>query len=216
MLNKIGLAIFYLGAAVLIYAYGEPILNWLREADNPLLVLILVTAIALFPVIPFPVVGGVVGAASGPVAGAAIVWKGSTAASLLMFLFLRYFYREWGERLLNRIEGIAKINRAFERNAFLAIMFSRMLPFIPSVIVNAYSALNRVSFGTYAAASAIGKLPAMLLFALIGDHLVSDPGKILATLSVYGAFLFGALVAHRIWNGSRKNKPMPLGHGSKE
>lgn len=199
MIKKIVLAVFYLGIGLLIYAYGEAILKWFQEADNISLVAFMATIMALFPVIPYPLVGGVIGAAYGPVLGGLVTWIGSTAASILMFLFVRYGYQEWGTRILNRYERIGKLTGMFERNAFLTIAFARCIPIVPSIVVNVYCALSRVSFLTYAIASALGKIPAMLLFAVVGDNLMTEPRNILLTIGIYSVFLGTMLFIHRKW-----------------
>lgn len=199
MIKKIVLAVFYLGIGLLIYVYGEAILKWFQEADNISLVTFMATIMALFPVIPYPLVGGVIGAAYGPVWGGLVTWIGSTAASILMFLFVRYGYQEWGTRILNRYERIGKLTGMFERNAFLTIAFARCIPIVPSIVVNVYCALSRVSFLTYAIASALGKIPAMLLFAVVGDNLMTEPRNILLTVGIYSVFLGTMLFIHRKW-----------------
>lgn len=199
MNKKIALAVFYLGIGFLIYVYGEAILKWFQEADNIYLVTVMATIMALFPVIPYPLVGGVIGAAYGPVAGGLITWLGSTAASILMFLFVRYGFQEWGIRILNRYDRIGKLTSMFERNAFLTIAFARCIPIVPSIVVNVYCALSRVSFLTYAIASALGKIPAMLLFAVVGDNLMTEPRNILLTIGIYSVFLGSMLFIHRKW-----------------
>ncbi|MDH4615560.1 TVP38/TMEM64 family protein [Brevibacillus sp. AY1] len=199
MIKKIALAVFYLGIGLLIYVYGEAILKWFQEADNISLVTFMATIMALFPVIPYPLVGGVIGAAYGPVWGGLVTWIGSTAASILMFLFVRYGYQEWGTRILIRYERIGKLTGMFERNAFLTIAFARCIPIVPSIVVNVYCALSRVSFLTYAIASALGKIPAMLLFAVVGDNLMTEPRNILLTVGIYSVFLGTMLFIHRKW-----------------
>lgn len=203
MLKKLFLAVIYLGLAFLIYVYSEPILAWFQNAEHMLLIILMATVMALFPIIPYPIVGGVIGAALGPALGAAITWIGSAAASILMFLFVRYGYQEWGARALYRYKSISKITTLFERNSFLTILFARLLPFIPSIIINVYAALSRVSFLSYAVASSIGKIPAMLLFAMVGDNLASNPKSILITVAVYGLFLAISLTAYRLWQRKR-------------
>lgn len=207
MKKKLMVAISYLGLAYLVYRYGEAILLWFRHTDQLFLIALMATVMALVPIIPYPVVGGVIGAALGPAFGAAVTWTGSAAASILMFLFVRYGYKEWGERALNRYKGIRKATALFERNAFLAILFARMLPFVPSIIVNVYAALSRVSFVSYAIASSLGKIPAMLLFAMVGDHLMNDPRSIGMTIAVYGVFLLIALGAYRLWQKNNPDRP---------
>ncbi|MGO4180032.1 TVP38/TMEM64 family protein [Paenibacillus sp. TAF43_2] len=199
MLKKTGLAALYASIAFLIYRYGDVILTWFQQADHVPLVVIMATLVALFPVIPYPVIGGLIGAALGPVLGAAVTWTGSAAASIVMFLFVRYGYQEWGKKFLYRYPSIGKLTVMFEQNAFLTIMFARLIPFIPSIAVNMYSALSRVSFTVYAIASSIGKIPAMLLFATIGDTLMTDPRNVFVTVLVYGMFMAVSLYVYRRW-----------------
>jgi len=201
--KKLLMALSYMAVAVIIYLYGETILSWFQQSENLLLVAVMATMMALFPIIPYPVIGGVIGAALGPAMGAAITWIGSAAASILMFLFVRYGFQEWGERALHRYKSIDKVTTLFERNAFLAILFARLLPFIPSIIINVYAALSRVGFLSYAIASSIGKIPAMLLFAMVGDNLMSNPKSSLTTVAVYGIFLVISLGAYRLWQKKR-------------
>ncbi|WP_372663389.1 TVP38/TMEM64 family protein [Cohnella sp.] len=195
MLKKLSLAILYMGIASLIYLYGEDILDWFHQSDNIALIALMAVLMALFPVIPYPFVGGVLGAAFGPVLGGVITWVGSTAASILMFLFVRYGYQEWGSRVLYRYNSLGKITELFERNAFLTIIFARLIPFVPSFIINIYAALSRVSFGAYALSSALGKVPAMLLFALVGDSLVREPRNMMITIGIYVVFISMTLVS---------------------
>ncbi|MGG2200866.1 TVP38/TMEM64 family protein [Paenibacillus validus] len=203
MYKKLGLAILYLGIAYLIYIYGDVILAWFYPSNQVAVVIIIATLMALFPVIPYPVVGGVIGAAYGPALGAVITWAGSATASMLMFLFIRYGYQEWGVRILHRHNSLGKITALFEQNAFLAILFTRLIPFVPSILVNIYSALSRVSFAAYAAASSLGKIPAMLLFALVGDHLMTEPGNIVITIGIYGVFLGLIVLIYHLWKKKR-------------
>lgn len=199
MYKKLGLAAIYMVIAFVIYRYGDAILSWFQQSDNVVLVIIMATLMALFPVIPYPVVGGVIGAALGPVQGAMVTWTGSATASILMFLFIRYGYQEWGVNVLHRYKRIGKLTELFENNAFLTILFARLIPFIPSIVINTYAALSRVSFTSYAVASSLGKIPAALLFVTVGDNLMSDPKNILVTIGVYGVFLALSLFAYRLW-----------------
>lgn len=208
MHKKLGLAAVYMVIAFVIYRYGDAILSWFQQSDNVVLVIIMAALMALFPVIPYPVVGGVIGAALGPVQGAMVTWTGSATASILMFLFIRYGYQEWGVNVLHRYKRIGKLTELFEKNAFLTILFARLIPFIPSIVINTYAALSRVSFTSYAIASSLGKIPAALLFVTVGDNLMSDPENILFTIGVYGIFLALSLLAYRLWK-----RKQPVGGG---
>jgi uncharacterized membrane protein YdjX (TVP38/TMEM64 family) len=199
MFRKLAIAFSYIGIAVVIYLYGELILAWFHQTTNRVIVALLATILALFPIIPYPVVGGVLGAAFGPVWGGFLTWFGSFAASILMFLIVRYGYQEWGIKILQKYDRIGRVNVMFERNAFLTILFARSALIIPSIVINIYAALSRVSFLSYAIASAAGKVPAMLLVAMIGDNLLTEPRNIVISVGVYGGFLVVTLMLYRIW-----------------
>lgn len=199
MVKKLSLAIVYLGIAFLIYVYGEVILDGLRSSNNIALITLMAVLMALFPVIPYPIVGGLLGAAFGPLLGGVITWTGSIAASLLMFLFVRYGYQDWGSRVISSRKSLSRFTELFEKNAFLTIAFARLIPFVPSIMINIYAALSRVSLGVYAIASALGKVPAMLLFAVVGDSLITEPRNMGITLGIYIAFISITLGLYRLW-----------------
>jgi uncharacterized membrane protein YdjX (TVP38/TMEM64 family) len=209
MLKKSGLAILYLGLAFVIYLFGEELLAWIQQAEIKHIpfTITIGTIMALFPVIPYPVVGGVIGAAYGPLLGGFITWLGSTLASIFMFLIVRYGYQDWGIRILHKYKTWSRITILFEKNAFLTILFARLIPIVPSIVINVYSALSRVSFTSYAIASSLGKAPAMLLFALLGDQFISQPKNIVITVMGYGVFLFIIFFFYNLWtkNNLRSN-----------
>ncbi|MBT2765510.1 TVP38/TMEM64 family protein [Paenibacillus sp. ISL-20] len=206
MFKKLGLALIYAAIGGLVYFYGDAILVWIRSTDSITLMMFMAVIMALFPVIPYPVVGGVIGAALGPVIGGIVTWVGSTAASILMFMFIRYGYQEWGDRVLYRYNRLGKMTTMFERNAFLTILFTRLIPFIPSIVINVYAALSKVTFASYSIASALGKIPAMLLFSMVGDHLMTDPSHIIITIGVYSVFLVITLLVYRFSGFGRSGR----------
>ena len=211
MFKKFGLALLYILSVYFVFVYRQDILQWIQQTDSVVVVTLIAMLMALFPIIPYPVVGGVIGAAFGPVLGGTMTWVGSAAASILMFLFVRYGFQEWGVRLLHSRKGIGKVTELFERNAFLTILFTRLLPFIPSILINTYAALSRVSFTSYAIASSIGKIPAMLLFVMIGDSLMTEPRNILLTVAVYGVFLIVTLSVYQLWRRSQGTRKAEVG-----
>jgi uncharacterized membrane protein YdjX (TVP38/TMEM64 family) len=193
------LAVIYGGFAVVIYRSGTPILEWMGDTDRIVIVLLAAVLLSLFPVVPYPVAGGIIGAAFGPVLGGIVTWFGSAAASILMFAMVRYGFRDWGMKLLHERPVLDKLTAMFERHAFLAILVARLVPVVPSILVNVYAALSRVSFPVYAIASAVGKIPAMLLFASAGSRLLSEPRQAAVMLLVYGLFLCAVLLIYRMW-----------------
>lgn len=200
MNKKLGTAFLYLLIALLIFWQKDFLLAWVEIADPNWapLVAVAATLFSLFPVIPYPLVGAVIGAAYGPQLGGVIVWFGSSMASVLMFLFIRYVFKDLGAKWLYA-KHIESFTLLFERNAFFAILITRMIPVIPSIIINTYAGLSRVSFWIYTIASTIGKIPAMLLFALIGDQAMRSPQHLIYSLLFYIAFLALVYGIYKLW-----------------
>ncbi|GAE30893.1 TVP38/TMEM64 family protein [Halalkalibacter hemicellulosilyticus] len=190
-MKKLIILIGYIIIGFLIYQYGDSLLQWIRAGgtDYAFLTIILATLFSLFPIIPYPIIGGVLGAAYGPFIGSIITWIGSSLASIVMFSFVRYGYRGWGKKWLYHNDYVAKLTGLFERNAFMTIFLTRLIPIIPSIIVNIYSALSKVSFVRYTIASSLGKMPSMILFAVVGNTIVNEPKDLLLIAVFYGTFL---------------------------
>ncbi|MFC4306211.1 TVP38/TMEM64 family protein [Cohnella boryungensis] len=196
---KRGLSVLvYTAVIASIILFRSEIMLWLDRISevNPLVVVAAATVLALVPVIPFPLIGGALGAAFGSGLGAIYTWTGSTLASLLMFLLVRSLFLDWGQRLLHKTKAISKMTGWFEQNSFLFITATRMIPFIPSIVVNVYCALNRVGFWPYAIASSLGKIPAMVLFAILGNQLLNEPSGMLLTVAVYAGFILLVYVGY--------------------
>ncbi|WP_332694612.1 TVP38/TMEM64 family protein [Halalkalibacter lacteus] len=192
----------YVAIAVIMYLFGESLLQWIRQGGTDYMIVtsLLATIFALFPIIPYPIIGGVLGAAYGPISGSIVTWIGSSLASILMFAFVRYGYQDWGKKWLFRYERLAKITVMFEKNAFMTIFLTRLIPVIPSIIVNIYSALSRVTFLRYAIASSLGKVPSMILFATVGNTIVTNPSDLLYISLLYGSFLIVVYLCFRLFN----------------
>ncbi|MCM3713406.1 TVP38/TMEM64 family protein [Alkalihalobacillus oceani] len=202
MIKKSFIVLSYVIVAVLLSLYGEQLLHWLQTGGTRSLILtsVAATLFSLFPVIPYPVIGGILGAAYGPWLGSGLTWLGSSLASIVMFAAVRYGFQDWGSSLLYRYKHAAKLTHLFERNAFMTIFLSRLIPIIPSIVINIYSALSRVPFWPYACASSLGKIPSMFLFAIVGNSLVTSPGNLVFICFVYAGFLLIVYLLYRFFN----------------
>ena len=202
MLRKSIIFISAILIITLLFLYHEPLLDWVQNSQRQSIVVttIIATFMSLFPVIPYPIVGGVIGATYGPLLGAFIIWAGSTSASIIFFSMIRYGgFDEMGKKILFRYKATKKLTLLFEHNAFMSITVLRMVPVIPSILINAYAALSRVSFVSYSIASGLGKIPPMALFALVGHTLVTNPIELLYMILIYSVFLTVVYTGYRIW-----------------
>ncbi|WP_100372985.1 TVP38/TMEM64 family protein [Bacillus sp. FJAT-45037] len=207
MIRKLFIFILYALIALLIYWYGDSILQWIRQggANYVILTAFLATMFALFPIIPYPIIGGVLGAVYGPALGSLVTWIGSSMASIIMFVFVRFGYQDWGLNIVNRYKSLSKVTTLFEKNAFMTIFITRLIPVIPSIIVNVYSALSRVRFLSYAIASSLGKMPSMILFAVVGNSFVNDPSQLIVIGVAYLVFLGLVYGTYTFWQKKAEN-----------
>ncbi|EZH65081.1 hypothetical protein DH09_15655 [Bacillaceae bacterium JMAK1] len=201
MLRKILVFVVLLTLFLIALLYGESFAVWLDAGgtESILLTALIATLLSLFPVIPYPIIGGILGAIYGPYLGSLVTWVGSSLASIVMFVFIRYGYQDLGQRILNRYTTLSKLNLLFERNAFMTIFLTRLIPIVPSIIVNVYSALSRVGFLTYTIASSIGKIPSMILFATVGSTIVTNPLGLIYVAIFYGLFLLLVYAGYRFF-----------------
>ena len=125
----------------------------------------LTTAVG-FPALPFTVAGGAI---FGHLLGAALSWGAALIGTMLGYALARFVGRETARRwLAKRAVGAALT----QSTSFLTLLRLRLVPVIPLSVVNFAAGLARTRFSVYVAATAIGILPATVVFAYFADSLV--------------------------------------------
>jgi uncharacterized membrane protein YdjX (TVP38/TMEM64 family) len=105
----------------------------------------------------------------GVLAGGLAAALGATSGAICIFLIAKSAF---GERLIRRAGPRAeKLAQGFRADAFNYLLFLRLVPLFPFWLVNLVPALAGVRLKTFAAATAIGILPATFVFALLGASL---------------------------------------------
>ncbi|MUT68350.1 TVP38/TMEM64 family protein [Paenibacillus sp. NEAU-GSW1] len=207
MMKKWLLSLGYILSIVAIILYKEPILQCLQDdqADNFTLLFGGAVLFALIPIIPYGVIAGIIGVRYGPFWGGLFNVLSSTIAAALQFLMVRFVFQEQGIRLLDKFKRVDHFTRLVEQNAFFAVLLARLLPFVPAVAVNVYSAISRMQFSTFAAATLIGKIPVMFVFAFVGDQLLTDVGNVFWISLIYMLFLLFVYLCYR-WIRKREGR----------
>lgn len=168
----------------------ESILRWIHDPEFPLyFVFILSIIIAIFPIIPFTLFGGIIGIKYGLFLGFFINWSGSLIAALAYYTFARFLISDFFEKKLEKATRLRSFQTTLKDNSFGAIFLARMVPIIPPVIVHIYCALNRIPFLSYFWATAAGYVPPMLFLAFGGDKLFADFSVFIIGLSLYALFI---------------------------
>ncbi|WP_052487899.1 TVP38/TMEM64 family protein [Gordoniibacillus kamchatkensis] len=199
MIKKGAVLFLYGTGIVFIIAYKELILSWLTNGDTERLPWLIGIAILLAaaPVVPFGIVAGIMGAQYGPIWGTLINVASSTVAGAIQFLAVRVLFQEWGRHFVMKFERMDRFLLFLERNAFLAVLTARLLPFVPAPAVNAAAAISQMSFGSFFLATLIGKIPVMVMFSVIGGQLFFSLSQVAWTLVMYVLFLIAIYACYR-------------------
>lgn len=191
----------YAAAAALILLNHDSLLSWLEGGGIEKLPLVIGGAVllGLIPVVPFGVIAGMIGAHYGPVWGSFINVGSSTAAAALTFLAIRLVFQERGRRWIASHRRADRLTLRMERHAFMTIIWARVLPFVPAMAVNVCAAIIRMPFPSFVAATALGKIPVMIVFSVIGSQIFTSWPKALWTLFIYLIFLAVVYAGDRLW-----------------
>ncbi|SET18862.1 Uncharacterized membrane protein YdjX, TVP38/TMEM64 family, SNARE-associated domain [Oceanobacillus limi] len=186
------------------YLYRTPIVDWLNQGGYDQLPFMFILAIlfSTIPIVPFTIFAGIMGAKYGVWIGALINWTGSVGASIIFFILSRYFFVESFQRYIERYDKVQKVDQIVSQNAFIAILFTRMIPIIPTPIVNIYSGLSKMLFRHYFAATAIGQIPGMIVYAYLGNKLFTSLSAFFIGILIYIGFLLLIIPIYRLWKKS--------------
>ncbi|NGQ95929.1 TVP38/TMEM64 family protein [Brevibacillus sp. SYP-B805] len=200
-MRKWALLVAYVIVTILAILYKEPLLAWLQRGETSQIPVMMLLAVflALFPVVPYGVVAGAMGSKYGPLIGGLINVTGSAVASILVFFLVRYVFAEQGRAYLSRYRRLDQFTRLFERHPFFSVLIGRLIPIIPAVALNLYSAFSRIRAFPYIMATILGKIPVMIVFAIIGEKLFVDRGSLPVVIVIYLLFLALVFYVYREW-----------------
>jgi len=198
----------YVSAIILIIVYKEAIMSWIyKDSSNDFLLLFgAAVLLGLVPGFPYGVVAGVIGARYGSLLGGFINVVSSTLAAALLFYLVRVLFQDKANQILRKSRHIDRLTTLMEQNAFFAVLFARLIPIVPAALINIYAAVSRIRFRTFAAATLIGKIPVMLVFAAIGDQLLSSIRNVLWISFVYIIFLCLVFFIYRWFRSNKRNQ----------
>ncbi|GGG70333.1 hypothetical protein GCM10010918_27080 [Paenibacillus radicis (ex Gao et al. 2016)] len=60
---------------------------------------------------------------------------------------------------------------------------------MPAFLINCYAGTFKLAFKPFLTATVLGKIPAMLVFAYVGDNAITGAKQWLLVLSIYGLFV---------------------------
>ncbi|PTN38309.1 TVP38/TMEM64 family protein [Desulfonatronum sp. SC1] len=123
--------------------------------------------------------------------GAFVSFLGESLGAIAAFLLYRAGFRSPAQTALNRYPRAKALINAQGREAFKLIFLLRLLPFAPALVSTLGAAVGKVSLPLFAAASTLGKIPALLMEAYVVLEVTrfQTAGKIiLVVLAVWLAY----------------------------
>ena len=164
-----------------------PVTDWLERLARlneqhpvavPLAYIVAVTiaTVALFPGWISMMLGGLL---FGLLPGLPFALLGITAGAFGAFLAGRALGRTWVEQRMGDNLKLQALDEAVNAQSFYIVFLTRFAIVLPFNVLNYAFGLTRVSAVTYVAATALGMLPAVLLYVYLGT-LAGDFSAILA------------------------------------
>ncbi|WP_213525798.1 TVP38/TMEM64 family protein [Paenibacillus sp. J31TS4] len=156
----------------------------------------------IVPFLPFVVIAGANVLVFGLYWGFLINYSMSIVGAILAFFLANFLGRDWVNRKLQHYPLIASFNDKLENHGFFYILVGRLIPIIPSSAINVAAGAGKVRFWHFLAATALGKLPIVLMECLIGHdllHFKENKGRLFLLLLVFlGLLLVGNWIKKRM------------------
>jgi uncharacterized membrane protein YdjX (TVP38/TMEM64 family) len=203
--------VFLFGAKMLGFDGEATVEHWMAAGGHG--VWALPAAVAAFAALAFLGVPQIVLIAAavvafGPFTGMIYSWIGTMVSAMVGFGLGRGF----GARVLRDFAG-DRINRfvaLIGRNGFFASMIVRLVPSAPFIVVNMAAGVTTMRVWAFAAGTAIGIVPKIVLTAFAGnaaiDAMRGEGLRPILTLAAIAALWIGAGWGARLWLKQREAK----------
>mgnify|MGYP003575039074 CR=1 FL=1 len=151
-----------------------------------LISMLFVAICVFFPIIPFPVLAGLIGGVYGTSQGVIVSLTGAMAGTMGFFYLSRYGFRDYAQSKLMKYPKIQEYDEFLNRNSFVAIFTCRLIPIIPAPVVNIICGLSKVNGLIFFTASSLGKIPNILILSIAGASFSSNK---LFSFGLYGGYI---------------------------
>lgn len=128
--------------------------------------------------------------------GIVISVAAETVGVTISFLLFRFFFRDVAEKTISKSKFLKSIDKYSSKKGFVVMLIARMVPYVPSGVLNAVGALSSLSLRDYFLASFIGKFPSTGIEAIIGHDAIvhqEDFTRIIVVVIFAIALIIGAL-----------------------
>jgi uncharacterized membrane protein YdjX (TVP38/TMEM64 family) len=183
------------------------VINYIRAFGilAPLVAFFLFMVQAALPVFPYVILAVAGGLLFGFKLGFLLSWLGALAGACLAYWICKLIAGDWASRKIKERLGY-DLKKIDAEMAFWTIVLARVVPVVPTPIINVAAALGGVSFWNFFFSSAIGKIPSAVLYTGLGICLFQTR-DIKLTIGIIAAILGLAVVGRYMRKKGRLNLP---------
>lgn len=187
LLKKIVSILIVLSIILIGFIQKDGLLQLIKQdGTNAILISMLLAAICVFfPIVPFTVLAGMIGALFGATKGLLISYSGAMIGTILFFFICRYGFKDWAQKTLQKYPKVQEYEELLNRKSFITILIARLIPVLPAPVFNSACGLSKVDWKIFIFASAIGKVPNILIISFAGANLLHNKWF---SISLYGIY----------------------------
>ncbi|GAA3259393.1 TVP38/TMEM64 family protein [Dactylosporangium siamense] len=165
------------------------------------------TALLTTALVPRTLLAGVGGVLFGFAGGVLYILAGVTLGALIAYTIGHFLGREFMARHLSG--RFLAVEQAVANRGIIAVVISRMIPFVPFCIANYVFGTTRVRRTTFIGGTLLGALPATIAYAALGSATargdtvgMSVAGAMIATLGIGGS-----VGTYLVWRRRPRKQP---------
>lgn len=125
-----------------------------------------------FPFVPFVLLAGANAYVFGLTGGFFINYGMTCLSAVCAFVIARYLAHDAVEAKLAKFPSVQSFNRKLEQQGFFYTLVGRLIPIIPSSLINFGAGISNIPFRAFLMATVLGKLPIVLMETFIGHDLI--------------------------------------------
>lgn len=160
----------------------------------PLAVFFVTVVQAIVPIIPFIILCSANTLLFGLTEGTLLTWAATLVGATITFYAARSMGYEWATKKYNKI-NTEMIDKLDGYKGFLMILTLRLLPYIPAPLINISAGVSGIRYFWFLLASAIGKLPFILGYGILGYSLTQSKNYTLGLALMAGLLVIPYLIA---------------------
>ena len=125
-----------------------------------------------------------------------------TVGVTISFILLRFFFRDSARKIISKNKHLRSVDKYSSKKGFTVMLIARMVPYLPSGLLNAAGALSSMTLLDYFLASLVGKFPSTGIEAIIGHDAILQEEDFTRIIVVV---IFAVLLIAWAWYYQRKH-----------